>query len=220
MRRRVLILALAFSFAICAQAWAQGWQVDKNQVTLGLGYFSPKSGVSNVDFKNSTSFMVDYRYFFAKSWAMGFDYQYTRMDTTTRYPTGAFTQLTHTLPLHSFSGLVQYRFPTGMSVEPYVGAGLNLMVTPTDSNKDFYPESSSGFLRVAPAASANWGAMVQAGLDWRIKDYWVLNFDIRYIDNNLSMNAWQPYHGGFVRAGDYKLDVKPMTYSFSFGWRW
>jgi outer membrane protein W len=107
-----------------------------------------------------------------------------------------------------------------MSLEPYVGAGLNVMVTQTDSGTDLYPESSSGFQRVVPSANANWGAMIQAGLDWRIKGYWVLNFDIRYMDNSLSMDASRPSHGGYVPAGDYRLDIKPMTYSFSFGWRW
>jgi len=209
MSKRAVVLALAASFIFCVQVSAQNWEANRNQVTLGFGYFTPKSSASNVDFQNSAAFVVDYRYFFAKYWAFGFDYQYARPDVKTRYPHPPYAELTTSLPLHAFTGLVQYRFLNKTS-----------LATSSDSTKQFFPESGAGYIRVTPVANFDWGAMVQAGLDWKIKEYWVLNFDVRYIDNALSMDAWHPYHGGYIRGGDYKLDVNPMTYSLSFGFRW
>jgi outer membrane protein W len=220
MNRRLWILVLAGLALFGTQLSAQEWQLNSNQISFGVGVFSPSAAPKNVALDKATAFTVDYRYFFAKYWAVGVDYSYARMDASSKLPVQPFAEVNTTLPLNNFTGLFQFRFPTGSRVEPYLGAGVNLLLSQTDSSKNLWPIENGLYQRVTPMAAYNWGGMVQAGLDWRIKDYWVFNVDIRYVDSSLKMQRWQPYHGAWVHAGDYTLQVKPMTYSFSVGWRW
>lgn len=216
MNRTHAFIALAVVALSAIPLLAQDWRLDANQLTIGIGQFVPKSDVRNVDFSSATSFTVDYRYFFAKYWAFGFDYQYAHLDASGKAAPWYTQEVTRSLPVHSLTGKVQFRFPTGKPLEPYIGAGFNFMGTVTDSNKYLYPDSAV----VTPKGDFAFGTMVQAGLDWRLASYWVLNFDVRYVDNGLTMAKWLHTNGGFYRSGTYDLNVKPMVYSVSFGWRW
>jgi outer membrane protein W len=216
MNRNRALIAVVVLVLLAVPAFSQEWTLDSNQLTLGLGQFVPKSDVRNVDFSSASSFTVDYRYFFAKYWAFGFDYQYAHLEASGKAAPWYTQEVTRNLPVHNLTGKVQFRFPTGKPLEPYVGAGFNFMGTVTDSGKVLYPDATV----VTPKGDFALGTMLQAGLDWRLASYWVLNFDVRYVDNSLTMEKWRYDHGVFYRSGTYDLDIKPMIYSVSFGWRW
>ena len=216
MNRKHAFIALAVFALLSIPASAQDWTLDANQMTIGLGYYAPKSDVNNVDFSTATAFTVDYRYFFAKHWAFGVDYQYAQLEASSKAAPWYVQEVTRKLPVHNLTGKIQFRFPTGKPLEPYIGAGFNFMGTVTDSTKYLYPDQAV----VTPKGDYSFGTMFQAGLDWRLASYWVLNFDIRYVDNGLTMEKWRYDNGAFFRAGTYDLNIKPMIYSVSFGWRW
>jgi outer membrane protein W len=204
-------------------ALAQEWRLDANQFTFGLGYFVPSGGVNNVDLKASMAFNLDYRYFFLNGFTLGSTFSYTSMEATTKLFAPPHAQVTTNYPLYSFTGFVGYQFNQGKRVEPYVGAGLNLMTSVTDINKTLYTGAGSGGVyQLTPLGGTSLGAAVMAGLDIKIKNFWFLNVDVRYLDNDLKMQRWsyggRPY--SWYKVGDYKLKVQPMTYSVNFGFRW
>lgn len=73
--------------------------------------------------------------------------------------------------------LVQYHYPVGEKLRPYVGAGLNYTFF-TDRNLDGGLKLEDGSL----------GPAIQAGVDYALKDGWYLNVDVKkiWIDSDVS----------------------------------
>jgi outer membrane protein len=94
---------------------------------------------------------------------------------------------------------VQYHF-TGMSVRPYVGAGVN------------YTHFSDVQLPAGVSIKANsFGLAAQAGLDIPLGGGWMLNADLKYVQIKTDVSA------GGVKVDTFKVD--PWLYGVGIGYR-
>lgn len=75
--------------------------------------------------------------------------------------------------------LQYYPLPATSAFQPYVGIGVNYTT--------FFSEDLSGAAKSALGASGlelddSWGLAVQAGMDWRLDDHWLLNVSVWRLD--------------------------------------
>ncbi|MCP3977807.1 MAG: OmpW family protein [bacterium] len=97
--------------------------------------------------------------------------------------------------------LAQYHFNPDGDFRPYIGAGLNLTI--------FYQES--GALANLDLDSTSFGLAGQVGFDIPVGDDKVFNFDVKYIDIELDVDA------GATALGT--VDVNPLVVGVGFGFR-
>ncbi|WP_417317813.1 OmpW/AlkL family protein [Emcibacter sp.] len=103
---------------------------------------------------------------------------------------------------------VQYHFAPQEDFSPYVGAGVNYTF--------FYSENTSaaldglGFTTIDYSDGFGWA--LQAGLDYKIKDSWYLNIDVKklWLDTDVSIA------GGAVTADG--VDINPWIVGVGFGY--
>lgn len=106
---------------------------------------------------------------------------------------------------------VQYHFPTGGKIRPYIGAGLNYTI--------FYSEKASSALNAALGDTRvhlkdSFGYAVQAGVDIDIAKNLFMNFDIKYIDMDTKARLTSP--GGINRV---KVSLDPIILGVGIGTR-
>lgn len=106
---------------------------------------------------------------------------------------------------------LQYHFPTGGKVRPYVGAGVNYTM--------FYSEKASNSLESAIGRTDvhlkdSFGYAVQAGVDIDVSEKLFINFDIKYIDMDTTARLTSP--GGVNRV---KVSLDPIVAGIGIGTR-
>lgn len=201
-----------------------GWLFG-GEVRAGAAWLSPKSGTDGVELSGGGGFTFDYTQHFGRFFALNLNYLYGDMDVTSAqrlyYPNFDVKENLH---LQSYTVAFQLHFVPDGKVDPYVGAGVNFLYTPSSGGKIVY--LPGGF---ATPNGGNWsngytGAAFQAGLTWKPFGLLVLNADAKYIDNGVELDYFRAYtQGGMVYyypAGTYKLKVNPTVVSVSVGIRW
>ncbi|TMV93163.1 OmpW family protein [Thioclava sp. BHET1] len=100
---------------------------------------------------------------------------------------------------------LQYHFPTGTNLTPFVGAGVNYTA--------FFSEKTSGALAGNNLSLKNsWGLALHAGLDYKVSEHGSLRTDIRWIDINSDVKL------NGTKIGKVKIDpvVVGVAYIYKF----
>ncbi|KEP71057.1 membrane protein [Thioclava dalianensis] len=100
---------------------------------------------------------------------------------------------------------LQYHFPTGTNLTPFVGAGVNYTA--------FFSEKTSGALAGNNLSLKNsWGLALHAGLDYTVSEHGSLRTDIRWIDINSDVKL------NGTKIGKVKIDpvVVGVAYIYKF----
>lgn len=96
---------------------------------------------------------------------------------------------------------VQYHFPTGGKITPFIGAGLNYTA--------IFSEKATGALAGSQLKLNNsWGLALHAGVDFAVSDRSALRADVRWIDidSDVTLNG--------AKIGTAHCD--PMVYGISY----
>ncbi len=112
--------------------------------------------------------------------------------------------------------LLQWHFNPDQTFDPYVGAGVNY--TAFLDRKLRFESGVPGVVgEKIKLDSDSWGLAAQAGLDVNLKDGWLINADVKYIqiDTDVKMKS-AALTGGSWRTID-KLDIDPWVVSIGFG---
>jgi outer membrane protein W len=96
--------------------------------------------------------------------------------------------------MRPFTWTVKYNVLLSQNVDPYLGFGLQHTDVSGPTGTHF-----SGFLY--PGSSSGWAA--QAGVDVRFSRSWVLNVDVRYLDN--------------LKAGQFRADPFLIGFGVAYG---
>ena len=104
----------------------------------------------------------------------------------------------------------QWHFNPDQTFDPYVGAGINY-TNMLDRNLKF----SSGALAGTKIKvdSDSWGYALQAGLDVNLKDGWLINADIKYL--NITTDVKAKIAGNWTKIDS--LDINPWVIGFGVG---
>lgn len=166
---RTIALALLATSALAAPALAQ----SAGDMTLGfgIGYVAPKSNngllagaVSDVE--DNARPTITFEYFIRDN--IGIEVLGALPFKHSINIGGAHAGVTKHLPP---TVSVNYHFPTGGALTPFVGAGVNYTT--------FFEERSPlGDLSIKDS----WGIAAHLGMDYALNDKGALRFDLRYID--------------------------------------
>jgi outer membrane protein len=104
----------------------------------------------------------------------------------------------------SNTGRLQYHFPTNGPFDPYAGLGVNYTI--------FFDQETTGALAGMDLDLDNSpGLAAQLGFDYELSDSMFLNFDLRMIDIETDADL----NGAPLET----VDIDPLVYSISVGWR-
>jgi outer membrane protein len=105
--------------------------------------------------------------------------------------------------------LLQWHFNPDQTFDPYVGAGINY-TRMLDRNLQLESGALAGTKIKVDADS--WGYALQAGLDINLKDGWLINADVKYInietDVKLKVAGWTKID---------ELDINPWVFGVGIG---
>ncbi len=104
----------------------------------------------------------------------------------------------------------QWHFSPDQTFDPYIGAGINY-TNMLDRNLRF----SSGALAGTKIKvdSDSWGYALQAGLDVNLKDGWLINADIKYL--NITTDVKAKIAGNWTKID--ALDINPWVIGIGIG---
>jgi outer membrane protein len=98
----------------------------------------------------------------------------------------------------------QYHFMPKSAFSPYLGAGVNYTW--------FFDDQAPGGTVTSIKYSDGFGAVIQAGLDYRIAGRWYANFDVKHIFLNTTVKI----NGGAIKAD---VDLDPTIVGLGIGYR-
>ena len=177
MQKSILSLALLAATAMtAAPALAQ----QAGDITLGFGLHNviPKSDngtlpPGQVDIGNSARPTFTAEYFVRDNLGIELLAALPFKHTVNIVGIGEVGTVKHLPPVIS----LQYHFPTGTNVTPFVGAGLNYTA--------FFSEKATGPLAGSTLSlDDSWGLALHAGLDYKVSEHGSLRADVRWIDIN------------------------------------
>lgn len=97
---------------------------------------------------------------------------------------------------------LQWHFPTGSALQPYIGAGVNYTV--------FFDEDTEGALKgVDLELDDSWGLAGEAGVDYLLDNDWLISGQIWYLDINTEAKL--------SGIGKYDVEIDPWVYMLSVG---
>ena len=178
-------LSAALAAALVALAAVPAAAQQKGSMTLGIGLagVAPKSGngtlsPGSVDVGNNVQPSLTFEYFIADN--LGIEvlaatpFKHNVSVGGTRI--GSVRHLPPTLTL-------QYHFPTGSSITPFVGAGITYVT--------FFKEDTVDVLESNVKLKDSWGLSLHAGVDFALNDKAALRTDVRWmdVDSKVSLNG-------------------------------
>ncbi len=108
---------------------------------------------------------------------------------------GSFKHLPPTVTL-------QWHFPTGTNIHPYVGAGVNYTFV--------FDEDTTGALAgVDMELDDSYGLAAEAGVDFELDNNWLVSGQVWYIDINTEADL--------EGVGKLDIEVDPWVYMLSVG---
>lgn len=230
MKKSLLVLALAAAFSpMLAQAEAGDWVVRVRAVSvtpnedsdLGKYVNDLNSGYLNrgAELKVDSNVIpeLDISYYITKNiaaeliLALG-----TRHDVDIKGSQAG--DAVHNQKLGSVDLLpptltLQWHFNPDQMIDPYVGAGVNYTVA-LDRNLAFSQALPGNDIKIS---KDSWGYALQAGVDINLKDGWLINADVKYLDINTNVEArLGPNNtGGWTKIDD--LDINPWVFGLGIG---
>lgn len=194
----VAATAVVVVFSSAANAYEKGdWLLR-----VGVGNVDPKSSnglVANVD--SGTAVVFNGTYFFTPNVGLEILAATPFSHDIKLAADGTKVGETKHLP-PTFS--LQYHFDTQSAFKPYVGAGLNYTL--------FFDEETTGPLSGSSLKlDDSVGLAAQLGTDFDISETMFVNLDIRWIDINTDAEL--------DGAALEEVEIDPMVYSLTLGWR-
>lgn len=107
---------------------------------------------------------------------------------------------------------LQWHFRPDQTFDPYVGAGFNY-TSFLDRNLKFESGALTGTKIKVDGDS--WGYVVQAGFDVNLKDGWLINADVKYVD--IDTDVKMKTGGSWVKIDS--LDINPWVFGIGVGKR-
>ena len=193
------VLAGLSMIAMPAQAYEKGdWLLR-----VGAGSVSPKSSNSSiVSVDSGASLVFNGTYFFSPNVALEVLAAAPFTHDIKLLADGSKVGETQHLPP---TVSLQYHFDTGGAFRPYVGAGLNYTL--------FFSEETTGALAgTSLDLDPSFGLAAQLGADFDVSDRMFVNFDVRWIDIETEASV-------SVVDLNFDVDVDPMVYSLTLGWK-
>ncbi len=190
-----LFLALVAAGSLAAPALAQ----SAGDMTLGfgVGYVNPKSDNGTVaggatEIGDNTRPTFTFEYFIRDN--IGIELLAALPFKHDIYVGGAKAGVTKHLPP---TVSVNYHFPTGGAIKPFVGVGVNYTT--------FFEDTSPlGKLDIEDS----WGLAAHLGMDYAISEQGAVRFDVRYIDidSDVKLNG--------AKVG--KVEIDPLVVGVSY----
>jgi outer membrane protein len=192
---KTLVLALVAAGSLAAPALAQ----SAGDMTLGfgVGYVNPKSDNGTVaggatEIGDNTRPTFTFEYFIRDN--IGIEVLAALPFKHDIYVGGAKAGVTKHLPP---TVSVNYHFPTGGAIKPFVGVGVNYTT--------FFEDTSPlGKLDIEDS----WGLAAHLGMDYAISEKGAVRFDVRYIDidSDVKLNG--------AKVG--KVEIDPLVVGVSY----
>lgn len=226
MKKSLLVLAIAAVFApALAQAEAGDWVVRVRAASVSpdedskLGQTVAKNvapGLINTNANLSVDSNVipefDISYYFTKNIAAELILAFgTKHDVSV---TSAGNGVLQNQQLGSVDLLpptltAQWHFMPDQTFDPYIGAGINYTYS-LDRNLKFSQGIPGTKIKID---SDSWGLVAQAGFDINLKDGWLINADVKYvqIDTDVEMKSG----GKWVKIDS--LDINPWIFGIGIG---
>lgn len=195
---------------------------DDSGDVSNLGVVDPAlaTGVE-VEVEDDTSLGLTIAYMLTNHWALGllgsypFEHDIEGSGAINGISVGSTKHLPPTLTL-------QYHF-TGSetTIQPYVGAGLNFTGF---FEEDVDPELVATLQALNPGLGItdvdlelddSWGLALEAGVDWKLGENWMLNTAVWYID--IETDATLETNLGTIHEVD--VDIDPWVYMVGVGYR-
>ncbi|NOU40130.1 MAG: outer membrane beta-barrel protein [Methylotenera sp.] len=227
MKKSVLVLAIAAAFApVLAQAEAGDFVVRARAVSVSpnedssLGKYVNKNlgAVINSGAELSVDSNVipelDFSYYVTKNIALELILALgTKHDVSVVKSTGpVVNQNLGSVDLLPPTLTAQWHFNPDQTFDPYVGAGINYTHV-LDRNLKF----SQGGLGVSKIKidSDSWGLVAQAGFDINLKDGWLINADVKYVQIDTDVKTKSTTTGQWVKIDS--LDINPWVFGVGIG---
>jgi outer membrane protein len=107
----------------------------------------------------------------------------------------------------------QWHFNPDQLIDPYVGAGINYTIMLDRNLKGSAGAINGNKIKID---SDSWGWALQAGVDINLKDGWLINADVKYIDLDTSVKLKGAVTGNVWRKID-SLDINPWVVGIGVG---
>lgn len=107
---------------------------------------------------------------------------------------------------------VQWHFNPDQMIDPYVGAGINYTYM-LDRNL----RGSAGLINGEKIKIENdsWGYALQAGVDVNLKDGWLINADVKYVNIETDVKLNSKITGHWTKIDE--LDINPWVFGVGIG---
>jgi len=232
MKKSLLVLALAATFApMVAQAEAGDWVVRARAVNISPNESSDlgktvnqnvapvMSNGAELKVDSNTILEVDISYYITKNIAAELILATgSKHDVSVSGEPGTVVpnQLLGSVDVLPPTLTVQWHFNPDQMIDPYLGAGINYSAF-LDKKLTLHG-SSVGALVGSDIKVENdsWGYALQAGVDINLKDGWLINADVKYIDLNTDVKLRNPLAGNaWTKIDD--LDINPWVFGLGIG---
>jgi outer membrane protein len=229
MKKSLLVLAIAAAFApVLAHAEAGDWVVRARAVNVSpnedssLGKYVNKnilagamSPGAELSVNDNVIPELDISYYITKNiaaeliLALGTEHDVKikgdTVGTVGNQKLGSVDLLPPTLTL-------QWHFNPDQTIEPYVGAGVNYTYM-LDRNL----RGSAGAINGEKIKLENdsWGYVLQAGVDVNLKDGWLVNADVKYVNIETDVKLDSAITGRWTKIDS--LDINPWVFGLGIG---
>ncbi len=191
--------------------------IDSQSLALNGSVLSLSGGSSALDVKNETQLGLTVQYSLTSNIAIEvlaatpFTHLATGTGEVAGLPVAEVKQLPPTV-----SALYYFHNPSA-AFQPYVGAGLNYTVF---FEEDVTPQAATTFASLGLSGGdvdldESFGLALQAGFDYELKNNWIVNASVRWID--LDTNATINFAGNNRLSADVELD--PWVYTVAIGYK-
>jgi len=229
MKKSLLVLAMAAAFApVLAHAEAGDWVVRARVANINPDESSDLGKTVNKNVANvmspgaelkvdsNTIPEFDISYYFTKNIAAELILATgSKHDVSVSKEAGATVpnQLLGSVDVLPPTLTVQWHFNPDQTFDPYVGAGINY--TAFLDRKLNVRQGPLGGYKIK-VDSDSWGYALQAGLDINLKDGWLINADVKYIDLSTDVKLKGAATGNrWAKIDD--LDINPWVFGIGIG---
>ena len=226
MKKSLLVLALAAAFApMLAQAEAGDWVVRARAVnispnensdlgkTVNQNVAPVMSNGAELKVDSNTILEFDISYYITKNIAAELI-----LATGSKHDVSVSKEPGNVVPNQLLGSVdvlpptltLQWHFNPDQTIDPYLGAGINYTAF-LDKKLDVRQGPLAG--TDIKVENDSWGYALQAGVDINLKDGWLINADIKYID--LDTDVKLRTAGGWTKIDS--LDINPWVFGLGVG---
>lgn len=232
MKKSLVVLALAALFSpILAQAEAGDWVVRARAVnispnedsdlgkTVNRNVAPVMSNGAELKVDSNTILEFDISYYITKNIAAELILATgSKHEVSVSKEPGAVVpnQLLGSVDVLPPTLTVQWHFNPDQTIDPYVGAGINYSAF-LDKRLTLHGSSVAALAGSdIKVENDSWGYALQAGVDINLKDGWLINADVKYIDLDTDVKLRNPLAGNaWTKIDD--LDINPWVFGIGIG---